>query len=150
MYNPQKRFIQRWQSTCLHNIRIFYLNFSEQLLLRMPNNNDFQNVAIETVIWTEECFKVFLKHLHLPKWHNLDKNLFCILLFYYYVVAILFLFFLYFFNFLSIALTYFRLIDHLQISLLVWSEFKRISKLLFPLKLPKNHRFSDDFRGNRN
>ena len=39
--------------------------------------------------------------------------------------------------------------DHLQISLLILSEFKRINQFLFPLKLPENHRFSDDFMGNR-
>ena len=29
------------------------------------------------------------------------------------------------------------------------SEIKRISELLFPLKLPEDQRFFDDFRGNR-
>ena len=32
---------------------------------------------------------------------------------------------------------------------LIWSEFKRINSLLFPLKLSENSRFSNDFRGNR-
>ena len=39
--------------------------------------------------------------------------------------------------------------DCLQTSLLIFSELKLINSLLFPLKASENHRFSDDFRGNR-
>ena len=41
-------------------------------------------------------------------------------------------------------------IRDLQILVLMLCEFKRINYLLFPLKSSENHRFSDDFRGNRN
>ena len=36
--------------------------------------------------------------------------------------------------------------DSLQFSLLILRELKRINSLLLPLKLSKNHRFSDKFR----
>ena len=39
--------------------------------------------------------------------------------------------------------------DFLLILLDILSEFKRINQLLFPLKLPENGRFFDDFLGNR-
>ena len=32
---------------------------------------------------------------------------------------------------------------------LIVGKVKKIIQLLFPLKSPENHRFSDDFRGNR-
>ena len=35
------------------------------------------------------------------------------------------------------------------VSLLISSEIKQINWLLVPLKSSENHRFSDDFRGNR-
>ena len=39
--------------------------------------------------------------------------------------------------------------DRLQLSLLIFSQFKRINKLLFPLKSSDNLWFSYDFRGDR-
>ena len=39
----------------------------------------------------------------------------------------------------------YQLRDRLQISLLILSEFKGINLLLFPLKLPENRRFADEF-----
>ena len=37
-----------------------------------------------------------------------------------------------------------------QILILMWSYFKRVNYLLFHLKSSKNHKFPDDFKGNRN
>ena len=34
-------------------------------------------------------------------------------------------------------------------SFLIISKFKQINKILFPPKSSENHRFSDDFRGNK-
>ena len=50
-------------------------------------------------------------------------------------------------KYLEINICLFR--DGLQNSFLIVSEFKQITQLLFPLKLPENHTFSDYFRRNR-
>ena len=52
-------------------------------------------------------------------------------------------------NFGDISLAHCVYGDCSQISLLVWSKFKQIDSLPFPITSSENLRLSDDFRGNR-